>query len=47
MRNRLQRALGWVIGPPCALVIVLAVHVFERGFRIETRRHPAWRSGTP
>jgi hypothetical protein len=44
MLTRMKRLLGWIFGPLFAIAIVLAVHFFERGLRLEIRRDPAWRS---
>jgi len=44
MLPRIKRILGWIVGPPIALVIVVAVRFFERGLRFDIRRDPAWRS---
>ena len=40
----IRKMLGWMFGPLFALVIVLAVHFFERTLRFDKRRDPAWRS---
>jgi hypothetical protein len=37
MLPRIKRMLGWIVGPPIALVIVLAVRFFERGLRFDIR----------
>jgi hypothetical protein len=39
-----KRLLGWIFGPLFALLIVIAVHFFERRLRLDIRRDPAWRS---
>jgi hypothetical protein len=44
MLARLKLVLGWIFAPFIALIIVLAVHFFERRFRPHIRRDPAWRS---
>ncbi|HEX3659794.1 MAG TPA: hypothetical protein VHU89_00065 [Acidobacteriaceae bacterium] len=40
----LRRLPGRIFGAAIALLIVLAVRFFERRFRLDTRRNPAWRS---
>jgi hypothetical protein len=44
MLARLKTALGWIVGPLVALLIVPAVFFIERSLRFEKRRDPAWRS---
>ena len=40
----IRRLPGRIIGTLVALVIVVAVRFFERRFRLDSRRDPAWRS---
>ncbi|MGA7524656.1 MAG: hypothetical protein WBW84_19560 [Acidobacteriaceae bacterium] len=40
----LRRLPGRIFGTIIALLIVVAVRFFERRFRLDTRRDPAWRS---
>jgi hypothetical protein len=44
MLTGIKRLIGWILGPPFALLIVLLVRFFERRLRFETRRDAAWRS---
>jgi hypothetical protein len=44
MLTGIKRMLGWIFGPLFALLIVIAVHFFERRIRLDIRRDPAWRS---
>jgi len=40
----IRRLPGRIFGTLVALVIVVAVRFFERRFRLDSRRDPAWRS---
>jgi hypothetical protein len=40
----LRRLPGRIFGTLIAIAIVLAVRFFERRFRVNARRDPAWRS---
>jgi hypothetical protein len=44
MLPSLRRVPSRIFGTLVALLIVLAVRFFERRFRLDTRRDPAWRS---
>jgi hypothetical protein len=40
----IRRLPGRIFGTFAALLVVVAVRFFERRFRLDTRRNPAWRS---
>ncbi|MFZ0632382.1 MAG: hypothetical protein WA374_03300 [Acidobacteriaceae bacterium] len=44
MLPSIRRLPSRIFGAMIAFIIVLAVRFFERRFRLNTRRDPAWRS---
>lgn len=44
MLASIRRLLGRILGTLAALLIAAAVRFFERRFRLNARRDPAWRS---
>ena len=44
MLSSIRRLLSRIFGTLIALLIVVAVRFFERRFRLNSRRDPAWRS---
>ncbi|HZZ39928.1 MAG TPA: hypothetical protein VFE06_12410 [Acidobacteriaceae bacterium] len=47
MLPSLRRLPARIFGTLVAILIVLAVRFFERRFRLDARRDPAWRSHSP